>query len=158
MERKEVTIFCDGSCYYKTEKGGVGVYIQWEDKEYFIQKGYSDTTISRCELRALLFSLRALRKDIPISATIYSDSQYVVNGITKNIREWIDRDWKDVSNVELWKDILKELDDHLRLRIRLRWHRGHDKNIEDPIVFGNAVADILADYKNFIEYEQDNKE
>lgn len=60
MKREQVTIFCDGSCYWKLRKGGSGVYIQWNDNEYFIQQGYENTTISRCELRAILLALNAL--------------------------------------------------------------------------------------------------
>ena len=61
-------------------------------------------------------------------------------------------------NVDLWKAILKELKDRKKLRLRLIWHPGHKKNINDPIVYGNAVADILANYKNFTEYELDKIE
>lgn len=157
MERKNITIYCDGSCYWKAKTGGIGVYIQWENEEYFIQKGYKDTTISRCELRAFLTALQALKKDIPISATIYSDSQYVVSGLTENIHKWIELNWEGVSNEDLWKEILKEMDEHMKLRIRLRWIEGHQKNIEDPHVFGNNVADLLANYKQFKEYEHDTK-
>lgn len=158
MERKEITIFTDGSCYWKIRKGGIGVYMICDDEEIFISKGYEKTTIGRCEMRALLTAIRSLRKDIPISATVYSDSQYVVDGLVKNIKEWVDNDWKGCMNIDLWKAILKELKDRKKLRLRLIWHPGHRKNIDDPITYGNAVADILANYKNFTEYELDKIE
>lgn len=75
MERKEITIFTDGSCYWKIKKGGIGVYMICDGEETFISKGYKKTTIGRCEMRALLTAIQSLRKDIPISATVYSDSQ-----------------------------------------------------------------------------------
>ena len=158
MERKEITIFTDGSCYWKIKKGGIGVYMICDGEETFISKGYKKTTIGRCEMRALLTAIQSLRKDIPISATVYSDSRYVVDGLVKNIKEWVDNDWKGCMNVDLWKAILKELKDRKKLRLRLIWHPGHKKNINDPIVYGNAVADILANYKNFTEYELDKIE
>mgnify|MGYP000090496873 CR=1 FL=1 len=158
MEREIITAYTDGSCYWKLKKGGCGIYIIWNDKEFFIQKGYKKTTIGRCELRAFLLLLKFLQKDIPITATVYSDSQYVVNGLNNNLREWIDHNWADVANEDLWKEVVKELDDHPKLRIRVRWIPGHRDNIEDPNVFGNNVADILADYKQFEYYELDKKE
>ena len=80
MERRNIIIFTDGSCYWKIRKGGIGVYIQCDGKEYFISKGYSNTTISRCELRAFLSALEAVNKSEPSNVTIWSDSEYVVNG------------------------------------------------------------------------------
>lgn len=158
MKRKEITTFTDGSCCHQTQKGGIGVYIIYDDREYFISKGYSETTIGRCELRALLEAIRALDKTQPINATVYSDSQYVVNGLVQNIREWIDNNWKGCANVDLWKKILKKLKEHKKLRLRLLWHQGHGKDLKDPLVYGNAIADLLANYKNFTEYKPDKRE
>ena len=44
------------------------------------------------------------------------------------------------------------------MRVRLKWTRGHGTNLSDSIVYGNAVADALADYKNFEYYELDKIE
>lgn len=158
MERKSITIFCDGSCYWKTKKGGIGVYMIYDDDEFFISKGYKKTTIGRCEMRAFLTAIQSLRKDIPITATVYSDSQYVVKGLTENLRNWIDNNWKGCANIDLWKKIVEELNERKKLRVRIKWHPGHRKELDNPIVYGNAVADVLADYKNFTEYELDKIE
>lgn len=155
---QKITIFCDGSCYWKEKLGGIGIYMIWNDKEFFIQKGYQNTTISRCELRAFLTALEMLDKNLPILATIYSDSQYVVNGVLNNLWTWSHEKWRGCANEDLWKKILKQITDKKYLRIKLNWTRGHQKDISDPVVFGNAVADMLADYKQFKEYELDIRE
>lgn len=154
----KITVFTDGSCYWKIRKGGVGVYIVSSDKEYFYQKGYSETTISRCELRAFLTALELLDNKKHILATVYSDSQYVVNNTLNNLREWFLNDWKGCENADLWKKVKKQLDNRRNLRIKLKWIKGHSKDLTNPINYGNAVADMLADYKQFEEYEIDNRE
>lgn len=157
MKREQVTIFCDGSCYWKLRKGGSGVYIQWNDDEYFIQQGYENTTISRCELRAILLALNALNNKKPLIVIIWSDSQYVVNGM-KSIVDIASKNFEGIENQDLWRKVYDELKRlEKRVRVRINWTPGHGKDMNDPIVFGNAVADLLADYKQFDSYEEDIK-
>jgi ribonuclease HI len=157
MERRNIIIFTDGSCYWKIRKGGIGVYIQCDGKEYFISKGYSNTTISRCELRAFLSALEAVNKSEPSNVTVWSDSEYVVNG-TKKLFTYIQNNWEGCVNVDLWKKVADIIYKSKKMRVRLKWTRGHGTNLSDPIVYGNAVADALADYKNFEYYELDKIE
>lgn len=158
MKREQVTIFCDGSCYWKLRKGGSGVYIQWNDNEYFIQQGYENTTISRCELRAILLALNALNNKKPLIVIIWSDSQYVVNGM-KSIVDIASKNFEGIENQDLWRKVYDELKRlEKRVRVRINWTPGHGKDMSDPIVYGNAVADALADYKNFEYYELDKIE
>lgn len=157
MKREQVTIFCDGSCYWKLRKGGSGVYIQWDGNEYFIQQGYENTTISRCELRAILLALNALNNKKPLIVIIWSDSQYVVNGM-KSIVDIASKNFEGIENQDLWRKVYDELKRlEKRVRVRINWTPGHGKDMNDPIVFGNAVADLLADYKQFDSYEEDIK-
>jgi ribonuclease HI len=158
MKREQVTIFCDGSCYWKLRKGGSGVYIQWNDNEYFIQQGYENTTISRCELRAILLALNALNNKKPLIVIIWSDSQYVVNGM-KSIVDIASKNFEGIENQDLWRKVYDELKRlEKRVRVRINWTPGHGKDMNDPIVYGNAVADALADYKNFEYYKLDKIE
>ena len=78
--------------------------------------------------------------------------------MTENLRNWIDNNWKGCANIDLWKKIVEELNKRKKLRVRIKWHPGHRKELDNPIVYGNAVADALADYKNFTEYELDKIE
>lgn len=158
MKREQVTIFCDGSCYWKLRKGGSGVYIQWNDNEYFIQQGYENTTINRCELRAILLALNALNNKKPLIVIIWSDSQYVVNGM-KSIVDIASKNFEGIENQDLWRKVYDELKRlEKRVRVRINWTPGHGKDMNDPIVYGNAVADTLADYKNFEYYKLDKIE
>lgn len=158
MKREQVTIFCDGSCYWKLRKGGSGVYIQWNDNEYFIQQGYENTTINRCELRAILLALNALNNKKPLIVIIWSDSQYVVNGM-KSIVDIASKNFEGIKNQDLWRKVYDELKRlEKRVRVRINWTPGHGKDMNDPIVYGNAVADALADYKNFEYYKLDKIE
>lgn len=158
LERQQITIYCDGSCYAKhPEKlGGFGVYIQWKDREYSIRKGYSNTTISRMELRAILYALKAIKYDIPCTALLYSDSQYAVEMIKKNGFDWSQGKIRDFENFDLLDEIFKEIDRHKKLRLKLIWIPGHRKRIDDPIVRGNFIADFLADYKKHDTYIDDS--
>lgn len=156
MKRKNITIFTDGSCYWKVRLGGSGVYIlDDENNEFFISKGYQNTTINRCELRAYILALQTLNENQHLCVTIYSDSNYVVKGV-KTLQSFIDNNYQGCENSDLWRIVEKE-HDRLRKRVRLRviWTPGHGKDLNDPIIYGNTVADILADYKQFSIYEQD---
>lgn len=158
LERQQITIYCDGSCYAKhPEKlGGFGVYIQWKDREYSIRKGYSNTTISRMELRAILYALKAIKYDIPCTVLLYSDSQYAVEMIKKNGFDWSQGKIRDFENFDLLDEIFKEIEQHKKLRLKLIWIPGHRKRIDDPIVRGNFIADFLADYKKHDTYIDDS--
>ena len=63
-----------------------------------------------------------------------------------------------MENKDLWEKVWKEFQRiDKSVRIRINWTPGHGKDLNDPIVYGNAVADALADYKQFEEFEQDIK-
>lgn len=83
MERYKLEIWTDGSCYWKTRQGGSGAYIKFKDKEYFLREdwGYSNTTIERREIYAILMALRAIKKNVRCNATFYIDRENVVNFI-----------------------------------------------------------------------------
>lgn len=156
-KREQITIFCDGSCWagHPEKKGGFGTYIQTEKKDYWISRGYTQTTISRMELRAILYALKAIKIDIRTTATIYSDSQYCVDTINKKGFDWKRGDLKGVDNYDLIDRIFKEVESHKKTRIKIIWIPGHRKRYDDPIVAGNFIADYLADYKNHETYFHD---
>jgi ribonuclease HI len=157
MERYKLEIWTDGSCYWKTRQGGSGAYIKFKDKEYFLREdwGYSNTTIERREIYAILMALRAIKKNVRCNVTFYIDRENVVNFIKNHAFDWKTGDFSDCSNLDLWKEFSKELDEHKHLAVRFKWIRGHQKNINDPIVYGNHVADILSDYKGFKVFKED---
>lgn len=134
----KVEIFCDGACSGNPGPGGFGCILRSGDREKELSGADPDTTNNRMELTAVIEALASLKRRCAV--TVYTDSEYVKNGITSWIHNWKARGWKTadrkpVKNVELWQrlDTLNAAHD-----VRWRWVRGH---AGDP---GNERADALA--------------
>lgn len=155
---KKVEIWTDGSCYAKHPKklGGSGVYIKWKDREYHISRGYSHTSTSRREVGAVLIALRAIRKDLRVTATFYIDSQHVADLLKYKFADWVRGDLY-VENQDLWEKIFREMISHPKLSVRVKWIRSHQKDYDNPVTQGNFIADFIANYKNFEKYETDRR-
>ena len=129
---KQVEIFTDGACQGNPGPGGWGAILRYKGTEKEISGGDPDTTNNRMELTAVIEALRLLKE--PCQVTIYSDSQYVCNGITKGwAKGWKSRGWKksDKSpalNPELWDALLAEIDRHQIEMVWVRGHAGHPEN------------------------------
>lgn len=125
-----ITIYTDGGSINNPGPGGYGAIIIEDDRRREITGGFRLTTNNRMELMAGIAALRALEsRDRPI--TLYSDSSYVVNGISKGWaanwrrRNWIKTDGKPAVNPDLWKELLDLVAD---LDITFTWVRGHAGN------------------------------
>lgn len=137
-----ISIYVDGACKGNPGPGGWGVLMR-------ISYGYAchvreisgyeaNTTNNRMELTAALKALQAIDDETGY-VTVYTDSKYVVNGITKWIRKWIKNDWKIKGKDVLNKDLWQELHYYAVLRsVSWNWVKGHNGNI------GNERADFLA--------------
>ena len=147
----KITIYTDGSCYIKTRTGGVGVYIQLENgSESFISKGYSNTTISRMELRAIITALQHIIDKEKFQIEIISDSQYTINSINQKwVYNWEKQGFCDRKNSDLWKLFLKEYRKFNPKNIKFTHCRGHQGTL------GNEIADLLCCYKSFEVYNED---
>ena len=135
---KTVVIHTDGACKGNPGPGGWGALLEYDGRRKEIFGGEPQTTNNRMELVAVIRALEALTRAADVE--IYTDSQYVKNGIETWIHGWKRNGWKTsdrkaVKNVDLWREL-----DLLAARHRIRWHwvRGHDDN---P---GNERADELA--------------
>lgn len=155
---KKVVAYSDGSCNYKSQFGGYGVYITIEENdqiiaEKFLQKGYSNTTTGRMELRAAIECLKAIQdKDLPVE--LYCDSMYVVNCVKeRRLWRWEKSCWMGLANIELLIILFDEVC-KFRTIPKFIHIKGHTKN-EDRHSYGNAIADRLADYKQFKNQERD---
>ena len=84
--QKQIEIFTDGSCLGNPGAGGIGIVLRYKQHEKHISKGYFKTTNNRMELRAVIEALNSLKE--PCHVTLYSDSQYMKNGITQWIYNW----------------------------------------------------------------------
>ncbi|HNU12588.1 MAG TPA: ribonuclease HI [Rubrivivax sp.] len=134
----EVVIYTDGACKGNPGPGGWGAWLRSGAHERELWGGEASTTNNRMELTAVIEALSALTR--PCKVAIYTDSEYVRNGITTWIHGWKTRGWKTadrkpVKNAELWRRL-----DALRDQHEVEWHwvKGH---AGDP---GNERADALA--------------
>ena len=134
-----ITIYTDGSALNNPGPGGYGVVIDDGDGRRELSAGFRHTTNNRMELLACIVALQSLTH--PGAVDLYSDSQYVINGITKNwARGWRRRGWKKSDgapalNPDLWERLLNLCDAR---DVRFIWVRGHAGN---P---GNERCDQLA--------------
>ena len=133
-----ITIYTDGSCLANPGNGGWAAIINENNKKKIISGNEKNTTNNRMELLAPINALREIKSGTKIK--IYTDSQYVKNGITEWINTWLKNDWKtskkeNVKNKDLWVELYnltKFLD------IQWIWIKAHDGN---PL---NEEVDLLA--------------
>ncbi len=133
-----VEIFTDGACKGNPGPGGWGVVIRSGSREKELSGGEPHTTNNRMELLAAIRGLEALKR--PCDVTLYTDSIYVRDGISKWIHGWRKNGWrtadrKPVKNAELWQELLTAAAPH---RIEWHWVKGHAGHPE------NERADRLA--------------
>lgn len=97
------------------------------------------STNNRMELMAAISALEALRR--PCSVTLYSDSKYVINGITKWIHGWHKSNWKNgkVKNRDLWERLAAAHAQHKMYWLWVRGHIGHELNERADVLAGEAA-------------------
>ena len=83
--QKQIEIFTDGSCLGNPRAGGIGAVFRYKQHEKRSPKAIK-TTNNQMELRAVIEALNALKE--PCLITLYSDSQYMKNGIIKWSFNW----------------------------------------------------------------------
>jgi ribonuclease HI len=133
-----VDIYTDGACRGNPGPGGWAALLLSGDREREISGAEMLTTNNRMELTAVIRALEALKR--PVKGRIYTDSQYVRQGILEWVPNWKRRGWKTadkkpVKNQDLWETL-----DALAATHDLEWHwvRGHSGNV------GNERVDLLA--------------
>ncbi len=123
----EISIYTDGGCSNNPGPGGYGAILIENGQQREISGGFKLTTNNRMELMACIVALRALTvTNLPVR--LYSDSSYVVNGISKGWakswrrRGWIKSDKQPAVNPDLWGELLDLVEG---LDISFQWVRGH---------------------------------
>lgn len=127
-----VEIFTDGACSGNPGIGGWGAILRYKDTQKELSGGELATTNNRMELTAVIEALRALKK--PCNISLYTDSKYVMNGVTEWLENWKANNWRtsnkksDVKNIDLWQQL-----DELCAKHEIRWiwvkgHNGHTEN------------------------------
>jgi len=140
-----VNIYCDGACKGNPGPGGWAALltIKKNDKlhEKILQGHETLTTNNRMELTAVLKALETLKK--PCKINLYSDSQYVVKGMTEWSENWIKNNWKNgsnkpVINQDLWQILVKIAAKH---DIKWFWVKGHAGHPQNELVDQIASAE-----------------
>jgi ribonuclease HI len=134
----KIKIYTDGACSGNPGKGGWGALIQENDNEKKLSGSELNTTNNRMELTAVIRALE--HYDEAKEIEVFTDSKYVMQGITEWIKNWKTNHWKtsqkkDVKNKDLWVllDTVSAKHD-----IKWSWVKGHTGN------YGNEIADKLA--------------
>lgn len=125
---KEVTIYTDGACSGNPGPGGWGAILFYGKKEKEISGGAGETTNNRMEMTAVIKALGVLKE--PCRVLVYTDSKYVVDGITTWVHDWKKRGWKTadkkpVKNEDLWHKLIAAADMH---KVSWHWVKGHADN------------------------------
>lgn len=138
MSLTPVTVYTDGACSGNPGPGGWAALLISGGHEKELSGGERHTTNNRMEITAAIEALEALKR--PCSVDLFTDSQYLRQGVTEWMRGWKARGWrtadnKPVKNEDLWQRL-----DAARTPHEVRWHwvRGH---ADDPL---NHRVDRLA--------------
>ncbi|WP_202742798.1 DNA polymerase III subunit epsilon [Acinetobacter calcoaceticus] len=128
-----ITLYVDGACRGNPGLGGWGAYVITEQGEHKLFGGEPDTTNNRMELTAAIEGVAFCPTDAHL--IIWTDSNYVKQGITEWIHGWKKKNWKDVKNPDLWQKL-----DAVCAGRNIEWHwiKGHAGHA------GNEMADELA--------------
>lgn len=138
MNKKSVVIYTDGACSGNPGPGGWGAILSYNGNTKEIFGGEPETTNNRMELTAAIEALKSLKEDCEVN--LYTDSKYVMDGITQWLEGWKAKGWKTsnkkpVKNVDLWQALEEQISKH---KVNWHWVKGHDGNE------GNERADELA--------------
>lgn len=137
-----VQLFTDGACSGNPGPGGWAALLRYREQERELSGGEPATTNNRMEMLAVIHGLEALKRPMPVR--IYTDSQYVMKGITEWLAAWKRRGWKTadrqpVKNVDLWQRLDSALNPH---QVEWQWVRGHNGHPENERVDALARAAI----------------
>ena len=141
---ERVRIYTDGACSGNPGPGGWGALMLFADSERELVGAEPLTTNNRMELMAAISALEALKR--PCTVDLYTDSQYVRNGILSWMAAWKKRGWltadrKPVKNEDLWRRL-----DEANARHEVAWHwvKGHASDALNNRVDGLARGAIAA--------------
>ena len=151
----KVQIYTDGAARGNPDgPGGYGTVLEYVDSKgnlhvKELSQGYVRTTNNRMELMAVIAGLEALNR--PCEVELYSDSKYVVDAFNQHwIDGWLKKGWKrgknePVKNIDLWKRLLKAIENH---RVTFYWVKGHDGHPQNERC--DTLATTAADSDNLI--------
>lgn len=147
---KRVEIYTDGACQGNPGPGGWGALLRYNGVEKELSGFESNTTNNRMELLAAIEALKALKFSSEVD--LFTDSQYLRDGITKWLHQWKKNDWrlsnkKPVKNKDLWEAL--EVLSH-KHQVEWHWvrgHVGHPENERADSLARSAIIKALKDSK-----------
>jgi len=133
-----IVMYTDGACSGNPGPGGWGAVLMSGQHRKELFGGERDTTNNRMEMMAVIRAAEAIKNGAAID--IYTDSKYVMQGMTEWVEGWKKRGWKTASkqpvkNVDLWQRLEQALERH---QVNWHWVKGHSGVAE------NDRADELA--------------
>jgi len=142
-KKTTVELFTDGACSGNPGPGGWGALLRYKGTEKEFSGAESATTNNRMELTAAIEGLKALKK--PCNVTLYTDSKYVLQGVTEWLQGWKARGWKTadkkpVKNQDLWEKLDAVIAKH---NVHFIWVKGHAGHIENERVDALARQAII---------------
>lgn len=129
----DIELYTDGGAEPNPGKGGYGIILSYKGVKKEFSQGYELTTNNRMELLGVIHGLQKLKTKSRV--TVFSDSQYVVNGIEKGwARNWKRKNWfrtrtQKASNYDLWEQLLNLID--AQEKVTFQWVKGHAGHIEN---------------------------
>lgn len=125
-ERKQVTLYSDGSSLGNPGPGGYGGILEYRGRTKEFSGGEPETTNNRMELRGVIEGLKLLKE--PCEVQVVSDSSYVVKAINEWLGGWVVKKFNKVKNVDLWEAYLEAAAPHRIHAVWVRGHNGHPEN------------------------------
>jgi len=118
----KITIYTDGAASGNPGPGGYGVVMKSGVHRKELSAGYKHTTNNRMELLAVIVALETLKAE-NCDVTIYSDSKYVTDAVTKGwLFSWVNKRFKGKKNPDLW---MRFLDIYKKHKVNFVWIKGH---------------------------------
>ncbi|CAA6802956.1 MAG: Ribonuclease HI (EC [uncultured Campylobacterales bacterium] len=123
---KHIKIYTDGSSLGNPGFGGYCAILKYKDEEKIISEAFKDVTNNQMELLAVIEALKTIKE--PCNVEIYSDSTYVVKAVNEWLTGWVKKNFKNVKNIDLWKQYLEVSKSHTIQANWVKAHNGHPEN------------------------------
>lgn len=145
---KEIDLFTDGACSGNPGPGGWGAILRYQGTEKELFGGDAETTNNRMEMTAVIEGLNAIKT--PCRVTIHTDSKYVMDGVTKYMRNWKANGWrtadkKPVKNIDLWEKLDIAMARHALNWVWVKGHNGHPENERADALARSGIPSKTAD-------------
>jgi ribonuclease HI len=146
-----VVIHTDGGSKGNPGPGGWGAILEWAGHRKEIKGAEPHTTNNQMEIMAAIMALEALKR--PCEVELYTDSQYLRDGITVWIVGWKRNGWrtgarKPVKNADLWRRLDAAAERHTVNWHWVRGHAGHDLNERADELVNEAIKEMCAGGRN----------